>query len=372
MRRKVLITGGAGFIGSHTVDELLRKGYQVRVLDNLSKPKHMHGKPKYLPGDVEFVLAEVRDRDALQKALQDVFAVYHFAAYQDYFQDLSTFFDVNVTSTALIYELIVNENLPVEKVIVASSQFVHGEGLYKDQDGNVMTPEMRSNEQLAAGRWDLEDSQGRPLQWLWTGESCANPPNAYAISKYAQELQALKFGRRYNIPSVALRYSIVQGSRQSLYSMYSGACRIFSLNYFLGRRPKIYEDGEQVRDFVNIHDVVDANLRVLEDSRADFQCFCVGGGRPYTVLEFDRVVARIFEREHLQARVPGEYRVGDNRHSCSDISKLKSLGWSPKRSAEDSVREYREYIEAHGNIEDVLEFAEKHMATSSIVRKVSP
>jgi dTDP-L-rhamnose 4-epimerase len=369
--RTVLITGGAGFIGSHTADRLIAAGYHVRILDNLSKPKHMHGKPKYLSPDAEFVEADVRDKDALKNALQGASVVYHLAAYQDYFQDLSTFFDVNVVSTASIYELIINENLPIEKVVVASSQFVHGEGLYKDEDGKTVSPEMRGDDQLARGQWDLIDERGRPLAWLPTPESHASPPNAYAISKYSQELQALKFGRRYKIPSVALRYSIVQGARQSLYSMYSGACRIFSLSYFFGRQPKIYEDGEQIRDFVNIHDVVDANILVLDDSRADYQSFCVGGGHPYMVKEFDRIVARVFEKEHLEPRIPGEYRVGDNRHSCSAISKLEALGWCPKRSAEDSVREYREYIESHDNIEGVLEYAETHLAASNVVRKVT-
>jgi dTDP-L-rhamnose 4-epimerase len=367
--KSILITGGAGFIGSHTADRLLQLGYRVRVLDNLSKPKHPHGKPEYLSPYIDFVCGDVCDPKVLAHALDGVHGVYHFAAYQDYFNDFSTFFDINVVSTALIYEQIVEKKLPVEKVVVASSQFVQGEGLYRSATGESIIPDMRPNEQLERGEWDFHDAGGADLDWQWTPESCANPPNAYAISKYGQELVALKLGKRYGIPSTALRYSIVQGARQSLYSLYSGACRIFSLHYYFDRPPKIYEDGRQRRDFVNIHDVVDANVLVLRDDRANFNTFCVGGGQPYTVLEFDRIVARIFQKEHIEPRIPGEFRVGDNRHSCSDISKLRALGWEPKRTAEDSVREYKEYIERQDNLKDVLEYAETHMQESSIVRK---
>lgn len=308
--KRILITGGAGFIGSHTADRLLQLGYGVRVLDNLSKPKHPHGKPQYLPPDIDFVCGDVRDREVLAHALDGVQGIYHFAAYQDYFNDFSTFFEVNVVSTALIYELIVAKKLPVERVVVASSQFVQGEGLYRSAAGEPIIPDMRLNEQLERGEWDFHDAGGAVLDWQWTPENCASPPNAYAISKYGQELIALKLGKRYGIPSIALRYSIVQGSRQSLYSLYSGACRIFSLHYYFDRPPKIYEDGMQRRDFVNIHDVVDANVLVLRDDRANFKAFCVGGGRPYTVLEFDRIVARMFQKEHIEPRIPGEFRVG--------------------------------------------------------------
>ena len=368
MSLRVLITGGAGFIGSHTADRMLALGHRVRILDSLQQPVHMNGKPAYIPSDVEFIKGDVRDRETLRSALKDIDVVFHFAAYQDYLNDFSTFFHTNAVSTALIYEIIVESRFPVRKVIVASSQFVQGEGLYKRADGELVRPTLRSLQQLERGEWDWRDEQGRLLEWQWTPETHANPPNAYALSKHSQEQQAVRFGERYGIPSVALRYSIVQGARQSFYNAYSGACRIFCLHYHFGKAPTIYEDGEQRRDFVNVHDVVDANVLVMNDPRADYEVFCVGGGRAYTVREFAAIVAREYGREDLAPHVPGEFRFGDTRHTCSDISKLRSLGWEPSRTAEDSVREYVEYLRSQTNVADILEYAERTMKQMNVVR----
>lgn len=368
MAERVLITGGAGFIGSHTADRLLACGHSVRVLDNLQQPVHLKGKPAYLSADIEFIQGDVRDPAAMARAMKNVDVVYHLAAYQDYLNDFSTFFHTNAVSTALIYELIVQEKLNVRKVIVASSQFVQGEGLYRRYDGTVVAPGMRSQEQLQAGRWDVADPDGRPMEFVQPDERHANPPNAYALSKHSQEMQAMVFGRRYGIPSVALRYSIVQGERQSFYNMYSGACRIFALHYFFGKAPVLYEDAMQLRDFVNIHDVVDANVLVMDDPRADHQVFCVGGGRGYTIKEFDRIVASEFGREDLLPRIPGQFRFGDTRHAWSDISKLRALGWNPTRTAEQSVSQYAQYLRGRTDIEDILEFAEKTMKNMNVIR----
>lgn len=367
---RVLVTGGAGFIGSHTTDALLEKGFEVTILDSLEKPVHMKGKPDYIPAKVRFIEGDVRDRSVLLDALTGVEAVFHFAAYQDYLPDFSKFFHVNSVGTALIYELIVEKKLPVKKVVVASSQAVAGEGLYRSSKGEYVKPDIRPVEQLEAGSWDFQDAQaGQALSWQPTPETHANPQNQYALSKYSQELMTLAFGKRYGIPSVAMRYSIVQGPRQSFYNNYSGACRIFSLNYFFDRAPLIYEDGMQVRDYVNIRDVVAANLRVLEDDRADFEMFNVGGGVPYTVLEFCSIVAREFDREQLEPRVPGAFRFGDTRHIVSDIGKLKKLGWNPTRTPADSVKMYREYLEEQTDIEDIMDFAEKNMRSLNVVRQ---
>jgi dTDP-L-rhamnose 4-epimerase len=367
---KVLVTGGAGFIGSHTTDRLIDLGYDVIILDNLQKPVHLKGKPKYLNPKAEFIPGDVRDKETLVKSLDGVDYIFHFAAYQDYLPDFSTFFDVNTKSTALIYELIVEKKLPVKKVIVASSQFVQGEGLYKRKDGSVITPHQRPISQLEKGEWEWVDENGLQMYWQWTSEEHANPPNSYAISKYSQELIAMSLGKRYEIPSVALRYSIVQGPRQSFYNAYSGACRIFNLHYYFDKAPTIYEDGLQRRDFVNVHDVVDANIMVLQNAKADYNVFCVGGGKDYTVKEFAEIVASVHKKEHIAARIPGEFRVGDTRHTCSDISKMKKLGWAPKRTARDSVEEYLEYLKEQTDIEDILEYAEKTMKQLSVVRKI--
>jgi len=212
------------------------------------------------------------------------------------------------------------------------------------------------------------------------------------MSKYSQEMQALTFGLRYQIPSVALRYSIVQGSRQSFYNAYSGACRIFSLNYYFGKTPTIYEDGLQCRDFVNIHDVVRANILALENDRMNYEVYNVGGGRAYTVREFAEIVRKEFEQRvnsysllvnggemsktqitnqqitNNYAKVPGLYRFGDTRNACSHITKIKALGWKPEYSPEESVREYVDWLYEQENVEDILEYAERTMKDMGVVR----
>jgi dTDP-L-rhamnose 4-epimerase len=371
---KILITGGAGFIGSHTADALLAKGHAVRVLDSLEEPVHRgREKPAYLSPEIEFIRGDVRDEATMLAALQGVDAVYHLAAFQDYLPEFSRFFSVNVTSTALIYELIVREKLPVQKVIVASSQAALGEGMYRDATGRAVLPGLRRDEDLRRGIWEIqpEGDQVGPLTYQPTDETVANPQNCYGMSKIAEERAALNLGRMYGIPSVAMRYSIVQGPRQSLYNAYSGACRIFSLSFHVGRDPVIYEDGNQVRDFVNYLDVVDANLLVLEDPRADYQMFNVGGGKAVTVGEFASVVAEVFGRNGYVPQASGKYRFGDTRHILSDISKLQALGWTPRRSTQDSVRAYRDWMESAAPAADILEQSNKLMAALGVVREVA-
>jgi dTDP-L-rhamnose 4-epimerase len=372
---KVLITGGAGFIGSHTADALLREGHAVRVLDSLEEPVHpVNRVPAYLNPKIEFVRGDVRDEATLLAALQGVDAVYHLAAFQDYLPTFSRFFDVNVTSTALLYELIVREKLPVKKVIVASSQSTLGEGLYRDAAGRPLLPETRSDEQLARGQWELQAPPGYDgrLQWQPTDETVANPVNPYGLSKIAEERVALSLGKRYGIPSVALRYSIVQGPRQSFYNAYSGACRVFSLSFHVGSEPMLYEDGQQIRDFVNIHDVVDANLLVLHDPRADFEMFNVGGDHEVTVAQFAQVVAQVFGAHGYVPAPSGKYRFGDTRHIRSDVSKLKRLGWAPRRSMVESVEGYKAWLAGADNAAGILDYCNQQMAKLDVVRDVAP
>ena len=260
---RILVTGGAGFIGSHTCDRLLALGHEVVILDAITSPVHREGKPAYLSPGAEFYQGDARNRDLLVNLLRRADAVYHFAAYQDYLPDFSRFSDVNVVSTALIYEIIVAERLDMARVVVASSQSAMGEGLYRCPADGEQLPGMRPESALAAGQWDIPCPVcGGPLEMRATPERVSNPQNAYGMSKLGQEMVAVNLGRRYGIPTVALRYSIVQGPRQSVYNAYSGACRIFCLSYLQGVAPTLYEDGGAIRDYVNIDDVVDANVLV--------------------------------------------------------------------------------------------------------------
>lgn len=368
---RILVTGGAGFIGSHTVDRLVERGHAVRILDSLEQPVHRAGVPRYLNPEAEFVRGDVTRRADLEPALDGIDAVYHLAAYQDYLPDFSKFFRVNAVGTALLYEIAVEKRLPLRKVVVASSQAVYGEGRHLCPNGHESFPSMRPEAQLQAGRFEVRCPEcGEETRWRETGTAVVNPQNQYALSKHAQEQIAIQLGRRYEIPSVAMRYSIVQGPRQSFYNAYSGACRVFCLSLHVGRVPPIYEDGLQVRDFVNFRDVVDANVLVLDEPRADYRVFNVGGGRAYTVEEFARVVGRVFEKE-IEPRPSGLYRYGDTRHIVSDLSGLRELGWSPRRDAEESVREYVGWLRDHGDVEDVLAAAERQMKAMGVVREVS-
>jgi dTDP-L-rhamnose 4-epimerase len=369
---KILVTGGAGFIGSHTCDRLLALGHDVIVLDALTQPVHRNGrKPAYLSPEIDFYTGDVRNRDLLANLLRRVDAVYHFAAYQDYMTDFARFSDVNVVSTALIYEIIVAEHLDLARVVVASSQSAMGEGLYRCPSDGEQLPGMRPESALAAGQWEIPCPRcGGPMEMQATPEQISNPQNAYGMSKLGEEMVAVNLGRRYDIPTVALRYSIVQGPRQSVYNAYSGACRIFCLSYKQGTAPTAYEDGTAIRDYVNINDVVDANVLVLEDERAAGKVFNVGGGRAVTTRQFADIVMRHYGSS-LEAKITGEYRFGDTRHILSDVSALRKLGWEPQRTPADSVQAYADWLDGMDGLDSVLEQAKAQMRALGVVRKAN-
>ncbi len=366
----VLVIGGAGFIGSHTVDRLIENGYDVKILDNLQKPVHLKGKPKYLNPKADFIFGDINDKEVLKNSMKDVDYVFNFAAYQDYLPFFSNFFQTNCVGNSLIYEIAVEEKIKLKKIVVASSQFVNGEGIYKDKNGNIISPPMRSEYYLKKGLWDFRDKDNNILDWQWTPESHSSPPNQYAISKYAQEEMSINFGTRYDIPTVAMRYSIVQGERQSFYNMYSGALRIFSMHYNINEIPVIYEDGEMMRDFVNIHDVVDANIIVLENSDANYQNFNIGGGKAISISDFCRNVAQAYNHNPNKLNIPGLYRFGDTRNACSDISKIKNLNWRPKRDVMHSILSYKEYLQNADIDKEYLKAASKKMKKLNVVRSI--
>ena len=382
---KALVTGGAGFIGSHIADRLLAEGYEVRILDNLEPRVHPKGKPAWLFDEVEFIQGDVRNKESLARALEGIQVVFHQAAYQDYMPDFSKFFHVNSVSTALIHELILAKTSAfrkkansVEKVVIASSQAVYGPGQYRCMnpgcrkfDAGLIQPEGRKQEQLQRGQWEvLCPDCGEPMTHLNLSEEYHNPYNAYAISKLAEEMAAVRLGKVHGIPSVSLRYSIVQGPRQSIYNQYSGVCRIFCLRLLNDLPPIIYEDGLQLRDYTHIADVVEANMLVLRDTRADYQVFNVGSGLEITVKEYAEALIRKLGKE-IEPLIPGQYRVGDNRHSVSDVSKLMALGWAPRYGLEKIFDDYVAWIEEQGELGKYFEEADAAMKKQGVLKKAN-
>jgi dTDP-L-rhamnose 4-epimerase len=379
---RVLVTGGAGFIGGHVVDRLLRESFQVRILDSLEPRVHPGGLPDYLPARAEFIHGDVTDRNVLLAALQGVDVVSHQAAYQDYMPDFSRFLAVNAVSTALLFELIVKHRLPIKKIIVASSQAVYGEGQYQCPDHQCSShrcpnhhcadhggfqPPPRSPRQLQRGEWEIVcPACGRVALPLPLEERSNNPYNQYAVSKLAQEKTALGLGWLHGIPTVALRYSITQGRRQSLYNHYSGVCRIFCSRALQQLPLLVYEDGHQTRDFVHVDDVVEANMLALENDRASGHAFNVGSGQSTTILEYaHRVLGRISSPAGV--RICGEYRRGDNRHSVSSVEKLSALGWKPKRGLDDILDDFVAWVESCGGVPARLPDAAADMRAAGVL-----
>lgn len=372
---RVLVTGGAGFIGSHTVDVLLAQGYTVRVLDALMPPVHVAGVvPAYLAAEAEFLCGDVRDANDMRRALTDVDAVIHLAAYQDYLTDFSKFFHVNTVGTALLYELIVQDKLPIHKVVVASSQATYGEGKYlcrnhvNDAAPKIFFPPLRPEAQLKQRDWQVHCPEcGAEMEWTPTDEARVNPHNQYAMSKYTQEMVALNLGQRYNIPTTCLRYSIVQGPRQSFRNAYSGVLRTFTQRLLSGNAPVCFEDGLQVRDYVYVGDVARANVLMLDDARSDYQVFNVGGENAVTVLEYAHLLARKINPT-IEPQAPGMYRFGDTRHIVSDVSKLKALGWTPTQGVNAIADEYIAWAVEQPDLRDYYAEAEAGMLARGTLR----
>lgn len=366
---KALVTGGAGFIGSHIADALLERGYEVRVLDNLEPRVHPRGRPGYLSQEIEFQVGDVRDKAAVERALDGIEVIFHEAAYQDYMPDYSKFFHSNVVSTALLYEIIREKGIGVRKIILASSQSVYGEGQYRCTEDGFLLPEARQVTQLDGGDWNLRCPKcGGELAPTLLREEHVNPSGPYGVSKFAQELAALRLGRLLGIPTVALRYSIVQGARQSFYNAYSGICRIFTRALQSGKAPIIFEDGNQLRDYVHIADVVEANLLVLDNAQANGQAFNVGSGRPTTVLEYARALTE-WMNARVSPEIPCAYRVGDVRHTVSSVTKLESLGWKVTKGLREIFDDYLTWLELTPDPGDYFKPAFEAMECSGVVRR---
>ena len=347
---RILITGGAGFIGSHVGDELLRHGHEVRALDVLAPQVHGEnaGRPDYLNDDIELIRGDVRDPDAVRRALDRVDAVYHFAAAVGVGQsmyEVARYTSVNNIGTAVLLEALVER--PVERLVVASSMSLYGEGAYRTAGGAIVPGPARSREQLAQGRWELTGADGGPLTPVPTPED-KRPELAsvYALSKFDQEQLCLMVGAAYDIPTVALRFFNVFGTRQALSNPYTGVLAIFASRLLNGRPPMLFEDGKQRRDFVSVHDVVDACLLAMERPDAVGRAFNVASGESRRVIDVASHIGKALGRE-LPPEITGKYRVGDIRHCFADITLARDqLGYEPRVSFEQGMRELAEFLRA--------------------------
>lgn len=372
MSRRVLVAGGAGFIGSHLAAELLVHGYAVRVLDNLSP--QVHGPagqpPAYLDPRAELMVADVRDPDAVRRALHGVDAVYHLVAAVGVGQSMyriAEYTAVNNVGTAVLLEALIEKR--VARLVVASSMSIYGEGLYRGPDGAVRSAVERPVEALKAGDWEVRGAGGEPLAPAPTPET--KPPclaSVYALSKYDQERMCLMIGRAYGIPTVALRFFNVYGPHQALSNPYTGVMAIFGSRLLNDKPPVIYEDGLQQRDFVSVYDVARACRLALEAPRAPGGVFNVASGHRYTLRTVAQKMARCLGKEHVRPEVTGRYRVGDIRHCFADITRAREdLGYRPRVSLEEGLADLARWLEKQEACDRVAQASDELVARGLMV-----
>jgi dTDP-L-rhamnose 4-epimerase len=343
----VLITGGAGFIGSHLADALIARGDRVRALDSLDPQVHgVTDRPTYLHADVDLHVADVRDPEAVRRALRDVDAVVHLAAAVGVGQSMyavEKYTSVNTIGTAVLLEALAERR--VARLVVASSMSVYGEGLYMTEDGHPADACTRGLEMLRRGEWEPRDRDGRPLIPLPTPETKpATLESVYALGKYDQERLCLMLGRAYGIPTVALRFFNVYGPRQALSNPYTGVLAIFAARLMNSRPPLIFEDGLQQRDFVNVADVARGIVRALDRVEVTDTVLNIGSGEALTVREIARTLGESLNTS-IEPEITGQYRVGDIRHCFADISRATEvLGYRPEVSLEEGLRELTAWL----------------------------
>ena len=342
-RLNILVTGGAGFIGSHLTDALIAQGHRVRVLDLLVPQVHNNGSPQYVNSNAEFIHGDVCDAATVQRCLDGIDAVFHEAAEVGVGQsmyEIDRYVRANDMGTAVLLQALLPFKDRIRKLIVASSMSIYGEGAYTCDKCGAVSPQLRPAEQLLDRRWELECPEcGSELRPRPTREDKPLfPTSVYAVTKQDQEQFCLIVGRAYGIPTVALRYFNVYGPRQALSNPYTGVCAIVSARLLNDQPPLIFEDGGQTRDFVHVSDIVQANLLALESDAANYQALNVGTGRPTSVRDVSRLLAQGLGK-NIEPEIVGKYRDGDIRHCVADISRARQLGYAPGVSLEQGIPE---------------------------------
>lgn len=343
VKMNILVTGGAGFIGSHIVDRLVEEGHVVKIFDNLEPQVHK-ATPIYLNKNACFIKGDIRNLSQHKDAIKDIDIIFHEAAMVGVGQSMykiKKYVDVNTYATAKLLEILVNKDHDVKKLIIASSMSIYGEGTHICDDCGVVYPSLRSDQQLKTRDWAAKcPNCGKDVKMAPTKETKPlQPTSIYAISKKDQEEMSMAIGRTYGIPTVALRYFNTFGPRQALSNPYTGVCAIFSARIKNNNSPMIFEDGLQSRDFVSVHDIAQANILAMHSSNADYEVFNVGTGIPTSILNIAYAMAKLYNKD-VRPEIISRYRAGDIRHCYADISKIETkLGFKPKVSFEDGMKE---------------------------------
>ena len=371
MTKRALVTGGAGLIGSHVTDLLVHEGWNVRVLDNLEPQTHRRGKPAWINPKAEFVEGDIRDRETIAAALDKIDIVFHQAAYGGYMPEISKYVHVNSLGTAQMLEVIREKNLPIQKIIVASSQAVYSEGAGICSKHDLVFPAVRPVEQLRKGDWEVHC----PICGAIT-KSAPTPENApvggetvYGLTKVDQEKLALLWGKQVGIPTVALRYSCTYGPRQSIFNPYTGVIAIFCTRLLNNLPPVLYEDGEQTRDFSFVEDIARANVLAAESDQLDGFAVNVGSGEGTPIRKVAQVLSQLLKID-IEPEARGEFRPGEMRHLTSDITKVRAAGYKPQVKFEEGIQRYIDWIRSQSDIRDYFTEAEQILKSKGIVHRV--
>jgi dTDP-L-rhamnose 4-epimerase len=370
MNKQALVTGGAGLIGSHLVDLLVREGWNVRVLDNLEPNTHKRGKPAWINEKAEFVFGDVRDREAIAAALDKIDIVFHQAAYGGYMPEIAKYVHVNSLGTAQILEVIREKNLPIKKIVVASSQAVYSEGAGECPKHALVFPAVRSIEQLRKGDWQVHC----PICGAVT-KSVPTPENApvggetvYGLTKVDQEKLVILWGKQTGVPAVALRYSCTYGPRQSIFNPYTGVIAIFCTRLLNKLPPVLYEDGEQTRDFSFVEDIARANLLAATTDKLDGLAVNVGSGRGVSIREIAEQISTALKID-IAPEVNGEFRPGEMRHLTSDTTRIRAAGYKPHVDLAMGIQRYIDWIRTQSDIRDYFSEAADILRSKGIVHK---
>jgi len=370
--KRALVTGGAGLIGSHIVDLLVREGWQVRALDNLEPQTHRHGRPTWINEQAEFIKGDLRDRDTITAALENIDIVFHQAAYGGYMPEITKFVHVNSFGTAQMLEVIREKKLSIEKIVVASSQAVYSEGAGDCPKHGLVFPGVRPIEQLCKGDWQVHC----PICGAAT-KSVPTPENApvggetvYGLTKVDQERLVLLWGKQLGIPTVALRYSCTYGPRQSIFNPYTGVIAIFCTRLLNGLPPVLYEDGEQTRDFSFVEDIARVNLLAAETDKLNGLAVNVGSGRGIPIREIAEQISDVLKID-IPPEINGEFRPGEMRHLTSDITIARSAGYKPTVDLNEGIPRYIDWIRTQSDIRDYFSEASEILRNKGIVHRVA-